>query len=290
MNHGTLRPLPGARCAPPVGTPAPVFGSIPDMQVLFLDESGDHNLSVIDPQYPLFVLAGIIVDKEYAEGHMTDRLRQFKRDLFGRDDFVLHTADITRNRGIFECVKDREFRERFYVALNDLMRTLEYKVVACAIRKQAHLAAYGLAALDPYMLSLDVLVERFCFEIGNAEGGGMIVAEKRNPTLDHELDLAWINLKVQGTRYMQAKDIEKRIVGLSTRRKQDCIAGLEMADLVATPVGRYVLGKQIKEDFRVIEGKFRRNRQGGFEGTGLVVLPNVQGQDPLRSSQPLNVQ
>ena len=31
------------------------------MKVLFLDESGDHNLAVIDPQYPLFVLGGVIV-------------------------------------------------------------------------------------------------------------------------------------------------------------------------------------------------------------------------------------
>ena len=29
------------------------------MKVLFLDESGDHNLSVIDPQYPMFVLGGV---------------------------------------------------------------------------------------------------------------------------------------------------------------------------------------------------------------------------------------
>ena len=31
------------------------------MKVLFLDESGDHSLAKIDPQYPLFVLGGIIV-------------------------------------------------------------------------------------------------------------------------------------------------------------------------------------------------------------------------------------
>jgi len=99
------------------------------------------------------------------------------------------------------------------------------------------------------------------------------VAEKRNPTLDHELDLAWLNLKVQGTRYLQANEIEKRIVGLSTRPKQDLVAGLEVADLVATPIGRHVLGKQVKEDFRIVEAKFRRNREGDYSGTGLVVLP-----------------
>lgn len=34
----------------------------------------------------------------------------------------------------------------------------------------------------------------------------MIVAEKRDPTLDRELDLAWLNLKIQGTRFLQASD------------------------------------------------------------------------------------
>lgn len=37
------------------------------MKVLFLDESGDHNLAVIDPSYPLFVLGGVIVEQRYAE-------------------------------------------------------------------------------------------------------------------------------------------------------------------------------------------------------------------------------
>lgn len=42
------------------------------MKVMFLDESGDHNLSVIDQQYPLFILGGVIVEKEYAESELTD--------------------------------------------------------------------------------------------------------------------------------------------------------------------------------------------------------------------------
>ena len=32
------------------------------------------------------------------------------------------------------------------------------------------------------MIRLQVLVERFCFEIGNRPGGGTIVVEKRDPT------------------------------------------------------------------------------------------------------------
>jgi len=243
------------------------------MKVLFLDESGDHNLVVIDPSYPLFVLGGVIVEQGYAEGPLEEALRDFKRRLFGREDLVLHTADITRNRSGFERLKEREFRERFYSELNALLRGLDFQVVACAIRKEEHLRRYGVAALDPYMLSLDVLVERFCFEIGNVAGGGVIVAERRDPTLDRELDIAWLNLKVAGTRYLRAKDIENRIVGLNLRPKAANVAGLQLADLVVTPIGRKVLGKTVKEDFRVVEEKFRRGRAGEIEGFGLVVLP-----------------
>ena len=84
------------------------------MKVLFLDESGDHNLTIIDPQYPLFVLGGVIIDKDYADGELTRELNAFRQELFGRTDIVLHTADITRNRDGFEQVKETVFRARFY--------------------------------------------------------------------------------------------------------------------------------------------------------------------------------
>jgi len=243
------------------------------MKLLFVDESGDHSLSVIDPQYPMFVLGGIIIEKHYADGELTRQLDDFKQRLFGTTEIVLHTADITRNRNGFERMKDPVFRERFYADLNVLMATLDYKVVACAIRKDDHLARYGVAALDPYLLSLETLVERFCFEIGDRSDGGVIVAEKRDPTLDQTLELAWLNLKIQGTRFLQGKVIADRIRGLSLRAKKDNIAGLQLADLVVSPIGRHVLGKPDQEDWRIVEQKFRRGKEGQIEGYGLVILP-----------------
>lgn len=243
------------------------------MKVLFLDESGDHNLSVIDPSYPLFVLGGVIMDSDYARDVLTPRMAEFKYQLFGRGDVILHTADITRNRNGFERLKDTGFRLEFYQRLNALMRELEYRVVACAIRKDEHLARYGMAALDPYLMSLDILVERFCMDVGDVEDGGVIVAERRGPTLDHELELAWLNLKIQGTRFMQARQVERRIQSLNLKSKAANSAGLQLADLVVTPIGRKVLGKPVKEDYEIVESRFRRSPRGRVEGYGLVVLP-----------------
>jgi len=190
------------------------------MKVLFLDESGDHNLSVIDPQYPLFVLGGVVMDLDYAKGPATDAINTFKQSQFGNDTIHLHTADITRNRNGFEALKEPTFRANFYKQLNSLMQSLEYEVIACVIKKEKHLQRYGMAAVDPYMLSLDILVERFCMVVGDVEGGGLVVAEKRGSTLDRQLEIAWLNLKVQGTRFMQATQIERRMQSLILRDKK----------------------------------------------------------------------
>ena len=133
------------------------------MKVLFLDESGDHNLSVIDPQYPVFVLGGVIVDKDYAEGPLVEALNDFKQEFFGTGEIVLHTSDIVGNRNGFESLRDPDFRDRFYLKLNKLMRSLPYQVVACAIRKDRHLERYGELAINPYSLSLSLVVERILF-------------------------------------------------------------------------------------------------------------------------------
>lgn len=243
------------------------------MKILFLDESGDHNLTTIDPAYPIFVLGGIIIDKNYAENELTELFNKFKIKIFGTKDIILHTADLTRNKNGFEKLKDQTFRNYFYSELNALIKALNFSVVACVILKNNHLSRYGIAALDPYFLSLDILVERFCLDIGNISNGGLIIAEKRDKTLDHELDIAWLNLKIQGTRYLRANQIEKRIMALNLRSKSDNIAGLQLADLVVTPIGRFVLGKQIKEDFKIIQNKFRCSYNGEWRGFGLVILP-----------------
>jgi hypothetical protein len=243
------------------------------MKVLFLDESGDHNLLKIDPQYPLFVLGGVIMDETFARDELPRELDAFKRELFGRSDLVLHTADINRNKNGFERLKDTGFRDAFREALNDLVRRLPFMVVACAVHKNDHLSRYGMAAVDPYLFSLDVLVERFCFEIGKRDAGGVIVAERRDRVLDHGLELAWTSLRLKGTRYLRGAEIDRRVAGLKLCAKAENVAGLQLADLVVSPIGRHVLGKPEREDFRIVREKFRRNGKGEFRGYGLVVLP-----------------
>lgn len=252
------------------------------MLILFLDESGDHNLGVIDPQYPLFVLGGCIVDSAYHERIITPAFADYKGQLFGRDNFILHTADIARRRGVFKKLTDATFREKFYESTNALMQVFDYQVVACVVEKEHHLHKYGLAAIDPYMLSLRILVERFVWEMKfrKVSEPGYIVAESRDETLDNQLRLAWIDLRTSGTSKCSATQIRQHISDLHIRNKRENIAGLQLADLIVSPIGRWVLGKQPKQDWEIIEGKLRKDKQGRFMGYGLVVLPKKKRAAP----------
>lgn len=101
----------------------------------------------------------------------------------------------------------------------------------------------------------------------------MIVVEKREPSLDQSLESVWHDLRIRGTRYIKATAINGRILGLNLQARSENIAGLQLADLIVSPIGRHVLGKRDHEDWNVIYEKFRRNHQGVVEGYGLVVLP-----------------
>jgi hypothetical protein len=244
------------------------------VKTLFLDESGDRSLSVIDPQYPVFVLGGVIVDADCTATVMHAAVRQSKAEVLGHPGITLHTADIVRQRGPFASLVDPGRRRLFRDRLNGLMRDLDYVVVACAIRKDAHLAAYGAAALDPYVPSLNVLVERFCFTLADAgeTRPGVIVAERRDRVLDSSLVAAWRHILERGTSYLRPATIRERVAGLRLEDKRASLAGLELADLVVSPIGRFVAGRPPREDWTIIESKLRR-RKGSYLGAGLVILP-----------------
>jgi hypothetical protein len=244
---------------------------------MYLDESGDHRLKRISPNYPVFVLGGVIVDRAYVREVIEPRVREFKRHFWGREDVILHTVDMRNNAGDFGFLTDPRRRLVFYAALNEMLEELAYQVTAVVIRKDAHVARYGKNAADPYLYAMDMLIERFCKELGDELDSGFICAEKRNPTLDRELMEAWEKLRSNGigTGYASSRHIDDRIVGLDLRDKKPNLAGMQLADLVITPVGRHVLQTPEKADqvqWSVVERKMRRVR-GIYKGIGLVIRP-----------------
>lgn len=237
------------------------------MRTLYLDESGDHQLDLIDQRYPVFVLGGVIIEETYARTIAAEATSEFKRRFFERDDFVLHTAEITRNRGVFALLSNREIRDRFRTALNELLLNLEFGVVACVIDKRRFVDLPRTPTNDLYQVAFRVLIDRFCIVIGN-HGGGRIRAERRRPDLDAHLLNDWYTIQKSGTAHTTAATIGRRIASFSQHPKAEQLVGLELADLVVSPIGRHVAGYHDHADWQIVRSRFI-----GGEDFGLTIIP-----------------
>lgn len=89
-----------------------------------------------------------------------------------------------------------------------------------------------------------------------------------------------MELRTGGTEYVSASDVRKSLSELHIRDKSQNIAGLQIADLIVSPIGRHIIGKSAKSDWDVIKEKFRRAYDGRYKGFGLVVLPKKQEAAP----------
>lgn len=247
------------------------------MKHLYIDESGDHNLVKINQNYPVFVLGGVLVDQEYHDRVIAPELDQFKIDFFGISTEVLHLYDARNRLGIFAILNNPTTRHRFWEELRSLMEGWEYDVLACLIDKPRHVARYGAHARDPYHYSLEVLLERFALHLEGEGEQGRIFAEARRRDLDRDLIGVFQWLRSQGTgdgQYLTENRIQAHVLDLTLHTKQENIAGLQLADLVLSPIGRHYLGKQDGPGWRIVESKFRRDPETGeYNGWGLKLLP-----------------
>ena len=69
--------------------------------VVFVDESGDHSLESINPDWPLFVLSFCIFPVDAYVHWVTPAIRQLKFDFFGHDLVILHEHDIRKKKAGF---------------------------------------------------------------------------------------------------------------------------------------------------------------------------------------------
>lgn len=249
------------------------------MKVLYLDEAGDHSLALGDPGHPVFVLGGVIVDRAYARDVMEPLVRAFKQTWFGTEEIILHTSDIARARNGFERLReDGAFRLACLAALSRLMQELDYQVVACVVYKRRYAERFGNHPVDLYGVSLEDILKCFCDVLGDTLDSGAILAERRRPDLDHELELAWERMRTGRGSWPTDQGlgalIDNRVTGLSLKAKSLNIAGLQLADLVISPVARHHIGKHTHGNWEVVKSKLCADSTGNTKGYGLIEHPS----------------
>lgn len=148
--------------------------------IVFVDESGDHSLTSIDDDYPLFVLCFCIIRKQDYASIVVPRLKEVKFEAFGHDCVIIHESDIRRKRGHFSMLS-KEPREQFLNQLTAVINDAPMTVVAIVIDKRALAQRYA-RPYNPYHIGIQYGLERvrhFLRLAGQHEATTHVICEAR---------------------------------------------------------------------------------------------------------------
>lgn len=242
---------------------------------LFIDESGDHGLSFIDPHFPLFLLCGCLIREDQLKDLASD-VRELKNKYFGTDHVILHSREIRKCEGAFQKLFDLDVKKHFYEDLNQIISAAEFVIFGSGINKHEHIKKYGKGAKDPYSLSLSFVIERLVFYLNQEDKAGTaeMIIEQRGKKEDAMFLSQTNSILDRGTYYVSRERLKAIIKGLHFRSKKDNVTGLQIADLCAYPLARYLLDPQAPyPPFDIIKSKIYSDEKGSFAGWGLKMFP-----------------
>lgn len=241
----------------------------------FMDETGDHGLSFVDPNFPLFLLCGVLFEKSELI-KLEKNINQFKIDFFKTTDVNLHSKEIRKCDGAFQILFDLELKKNFYLRLNEIISNSKFTIIGSGVDKDKHIKKYGKGAKDPYSLSLSFVIERliFCLDSQDKKSLVNIKIERRGKKEDLQLLDQYNIILDRGTYFVSSDRVKTRINKFEFNYKRDNIIGLQIADLCAYPLARHVLfPNEPYTSFDIISSKIYRDDKGNTDGYGLKVFP-----------------
>lgn len=250
--------------------------------IVYVDESGDHGLQTIDPQFPVFVLAFCVFHKGHYSEKVVPELEKFKFKHFGHDQIVLHESEIRKEKGSFRIFPTREHKQRFLDELTSIIEESNFILISCVIDKER--LREQEKPPNPYHIALRFCLEtlhQFLQEKGETEKLAYVVVERRGQKEDNELELEF--RRICGG---QNSTEEKLSFEILFSDKKVMSSGLQLADLVARPIGLNVFrANQENRAFEVLRKKFfcagGREKVGkDYQEWGLKIFPPQKSERP----------
>ena len=251
--------------------------------VVYVDESGDHSLTSIDKEYPVFVLAFCVFHKRHYSEKIIPAIEKLKFNYFGHDSVVLHEHEIRKQKGPFAFLSYQPSQNEFMSQLNSIVVASNFVLIACVVDKQ-RLGKSASSESNPYHLALGICLEslrEFLVEKNQAELLTHVIVECRGSKEDRELELEFRRIRDAARQGDAPLPFE-----IIFADKKTNLTGLQLADLAARPIGiNYIRPNQANRAFEELKSKFYceggRNRVGvGYENFGLKIYPSQKAKSP----------
>lgn len=246
---------------------------------LYIDESGTHkysNSNDIKERY--LCLLGIIISAEHNQDYISPKWEEL-RNIFTQDaDFPpgFHYVDVVSRQNVFSKLSNKETKTSFNEKYLKLLKDGEYIICCVVLDKKTHIEAYGTSAMHPYHYCLNVLLERYVKFLSSKNASGDVLAEARGKREDDLLRSEFSRFYENGTSFLGSDVVKKRLTSnkLKLKTKEARICGLELADMLATPMKYLTLKKykkieELSDNFTkiVLENVFCKIRKSPFTGS-----------------------
>lgn len=246
------------------------------MQILFLDESGDHNLTKIDSTYPAFCLAGMIISEEDYEDELSPNIDSLKLKYWKTTDVILHSRDIRKCLPPFNILMNKDTKGRFYEDIDNIFLNAPVTLLASIILKEKLNHTYA-TPMNPYEISLLFIMERFLYHLEEIDEVGYISVESRDKKMNASLLESYTKIISYGSgaqyRVVPSR-YQSRIRKLEFVTKAENENGHQIADLIAYPTTNKILyPNRTNPSFEIIKQKFRKSPGGRIKGYGIKVFP-----------------
>jgi hypothetical protein len=227
------------------------------MYFLFLDESGDHGLAKFDPDFPVFLLCGVLVREDEYE-NIRQNFNNLKHSIWGNKEVIFHSRDIRKCEKEFQKLFDLDLKKTFYEQLNKIVAASNYNIIASAIQKVKFVQKFGKLQDDIYEIALSFVIEQAIVVLQkiNPRSELAIVIERRGKKEDKQLDDHFQKIQGAGTGMHSGEQVKQFNLSFTFRNKKENINGLQLADLVAYPIARYIIEpNRANPAFEVLENK-----------------------------------
>lgn len=236
--------------------------------IAFIDECGDHSWTNINPEFPLFVLSTIIVERQHYTEEIIPAIARLKLDFWPHEGVNLHSRDIRKALADFAFLQIPAMREKFLAEVTEIMARLKFTLFITGIHKPEFTAAHAPHSADPYEIALERTFERVLhFLEGHGETMLPVIAEARGKTEDTALAASFFRLLHDGTRAVPGERFRELSCPMTFVRKQQNIAGTQLADLCGYPASRHILKPtQPNLAFDIVrEHLYRRELESGWQ-------------------------
>ena len=208
---------------------------------LYIDESGTHSYNKSDEIKERYLcLNGIIISAEHNQEFITPKWEEL-REIFTEDpDFpaVFHLTDVMERIGVFKKLENEGVKASFDEKYLEILENGNFVLCSVVLDKKEHIERYGDTAMHPYHYCLNVLLERYVRFLSENNGTGDVVAEVRGKKEDRKLRSEFEHFYENGTDYLSSATVQQKLSSgkLKLKTKDARISGLELSDMLATPM------------------------------------------------------